>query len=163
MPVAAATRPCGRSASSKPSSAATGTMTWSLPPSTVTGTRTAVRSPLCVSARPETASMSCSTVKTRHLSASTGPSCGADRDSLTPIRSGKKTRRSPAASLTSCPMRNTVPWSAGATLVAMWLFSRPSPPAWIRRWSHATTCPIRSSAPSRSAPSRTSRWMSGLR
>lgn len=84
-------------------------------------------------------------------------------DSLTPIRSGKKTRRSPAASLTSCPMRNTVPWSAGATLVAMWLFSRPSPPAWIRRWSHATTCPIRSSAPSRSAPSRTSRWMSGLR
>ena len=28
--------------------------------------------------------MSCSTVKTRHLSASTGPSCGADRDSLTP-------------------------------------------------------------------------------
>lgn len=83
MPVAAATRPCGRSASSKPSSAATGTMTWSLPPSTVTGTRTAVRSPLCVSARPETASMSCSTVKTRHLSASTGPSCGADRDSLT--------------------------------------------------------------------------------
>lgn len=34
--------------------------------------------------------MSCSTVKTRHLSTSTGPSCGADRDSLTPIRSGKK-------------------------------------------------------------------------
>ena len=28
--------------------------------------------------------MSCSTVKTRHLSASTGPSCDADRDSLSP-------------------------------------------------------------------------------
>lgn len=28
--------------------------------------------------------MSCSTAKTRHISASTGPSCGADRDSLTP-------------------------------------------------------------------------------
>ena len=27
--------------------------------------------------------MSCSTVKTRHIPASTGPSCGADRDSLT--------------------------------------------------------------------------------
>ena len=37
-----------------------------------------------MSPRPETASMSCSTAKTRHLSASTGPSCGADRDSLTP-------------------------------------------------------------------------------